>query len=60
MTCLLLYSIRRLFVSGEDDSGGIIHNDVQNNNNESHMSRAINWLGRTISEQGSNVKGPNK
>ena len=28
VTCLLLYSIRRLFVSGEDDSGGIIHNDV--------------------------------
>lgn len=30
----------------------VIHNDVYNNDNEYHISRATHWLGRT-----SNVKG---
>ena len=36
-----------------------IYNDVYSYNDEYIISRATNWLGRTIFERDSNVKGPN-
>ena len=42
VTYLLLCLTERLFVPGEDNSGGIIHNDIHNNNNESNIPHAIN------------------
>ena len=48
------------FLTYIEKIGGTIHKEEHNDNNESQIARATNWLGRTIFEQGSKLKGPSK
>ena len=45
---------------GKDNNGGIINNDIHNNDKEFHIFRATKWLCFIISEWDSNMKRSNK